>query len=283
MKGGDGRAIVDQDRRYWRRRANRQVRKARRLRTLLRGSGMFAANVAIVAFLAFSGFRAARHLIATPEFALRTIQVEGTHHTSPEAIRARLAPLVGQNLLELRLETVAARVESDPWVREASVKRVLPHALRIQVVERTPAALAVIRGLAHVVDSLGFVIGPAGPGLSYDVPVITGLDRLSGEDLREALRTGVRVVARLRETLPSWEATLSEIDLGSPDRVAIVTREPGPTILLDRERVERNVEDYLALRAEIEKRVGAVQTVDLRWSHRISVIPAAATSLPENH
>ena len=44
-------------------------------------------------------------------------------------------------------------------------------------------------------------------------------------------------------------------------------------LLLDPQRIERNVRDYLLLSEEIEHRSGALDYVDLRWANRISVMP----------
>jgi hypothetical protein len=53
------------------------------------------------------------------------------------------------------------------------------------------------------------------------------------------------------------------------------TVDPGPAILLDPDRVERNLNRYLELRREIARRAGRLEYVDLRWRERISVMPAA--------
>lgn len=276
-----GGPIAEPDRRYWRRRVNREVRKARRTRTILRWTGVIAVNLVVAALLAYSGWQAVLHLTTTSGLALTTIEVEGAARTSPGAIRASLAPLLGRNLLALDLDAVAARAASDPWVREAAVKRILPHTLRVVVAERSPAALAVIRGLVHVVDERGFVMGPVGPGFSLDQPVLTGLDRLDGTDLTDALALGARAIATIRAASASWETEVSELDLSQAGRIAVVPRKPGPRIFLDAERVDRNLNDYLALRPEIERRLGPAACVDLRWNRRISILPASDVSSSE--
>jgi cell division protein FtsQ len=278
-----GGPVGEPDRRYWRRRVNREVRKARRARTLFRWTGIVVANLAVSAVLVYSGWQALLHLTTTPGLALTNVEVEGASRTSPEAVRALLAPYVGRNLLALDLDRVAAAAAADPWVREAGVRRVLPHTLRVAVVERAPAALAVIHGLVHVVDESGFVVGPAGAAFSLDQPLLTGLDRFRGAPLSDALAVGARAIARLREASPSWEREVSELDLSQPDRIAVVTKKPGPRILLDAEHVDRNLNDYLALRPEIERRTGPTASVDLRWSRRISVLPAEADSGAETN
>jgi len=278
----EGRPLPEPDRRYWRRRVNRHVRKARRARTLLRWTGIVAANLAIGAVLVVSGASVARHFATSDELAVREILVEGTARTTPDAVRAVLQAYMGRNLVELALDEVAKSATRDPWVKEASVKRILPETLRVSVVERTPGALALLRGLVYVVDDGGFVMGPAGPDLPYDLPLLVGLDGLQGNDREAALARGVALLMKLHGVFPAWTRGISEIDLSRPDRVVVTRLEGGPQILLDPERIDRNLGAYLALQPTIARKIGDVSRVDLRWSQRISLLPAADRSATEN-
>jgi len=265
------------DQRYWRARANRRVRKARLTRSLLRWSLIVLINLAFFGAVGFIGLRAARGLARSGEFALERVEWEGLERASLDVARAGLRSWMGSNLLELDLARVEAIVRQDPWVRSAAVRRVLPRTLRITVEERTPAALALIHGRAHVIDADGHVIGPAGADLSENLPVLTGLDGLEREELIERLRSGVRQLQRLNGSAGPFVAAISEMDLSAPDRVVVRTVEHGPLLLLDPLRVERNLTRYLALRELIERRVGPVEYVDLRWRDSIAVMPAMKT------
>lgn len=261
------------DRHYWRRRANREVRKARRSRALLRFAGILAAHLAVVVTAGITGARAFRQLTHTPELALSRIEVLGTRRSDPRAVRAALTPMLGRNLLQVDLAEAQSRVLANPWIARASFKRTLPHTLRVEVSERVPAAAALLGGIAHAVDAHGAVIGPCGPGLADDLPVLTGLDRLAAGMRLAALARGVGLLERIRAGHPRWAEQVSEMDLSRPDRVTVVTCSPGPELLLDPVTVERNLDPYLALRTELEGRAGAARTVDLRWSGRIVFLP----------
>jgi cell division septal protein FtsQ len=278
----DGHTFPEPDRRYWRRRVNRQVRKARRARTLLRWAGILAANLAIGAVLVVSGASVARHFTTSAELAVREIAVEGTARTTPDAVQRVLQPFVGRNLVELDLDEVARAATRDPWVKEASVKRVLPSTLRIAVVERTPGALALLRGLVYVVDDGGYVMGPAGSDLPYDLPLLIGLDTLQGRALESALARGVALLVKLHDVQPAWTKGISEVDLSRPDRVAVTRTDGGAVILLDPEHIDRNLGAYLALQPTIARKIGDASRVDLRWSRRISILPAGDPSVMEN-
>jgi cell division septal protein FtsQ len=270
--------LAEQDQRYWRRRANRRVRKARLTRNLVHGSLVLLVNGAIAAALLLAGARTLDRATHSDEFSLRHVKIDGAQRASVPRIRAALQRYLGQNLLDLDLLGIEVAARRDPWVRGTMVKRILPATLRLTIVERTPVATALIDGKAHVLDTSGYVIGPAGVGLSDDLPVLTGLEGMDEASLIAALRRGARLTLRLQRASASFINEVSELDLARDDRVTVTTVRQGPKILLDPDRIERNIEQYLQLRRGIENRVGPASYVDLRWRDRISVMPAVHSS-----
>lgn len=263
----------EQRQRYWRRQANRRVRKARLTRSLLRWSLVLMANGVVAGLLISAGWRIYREATTTEQLALKRIEIDGTHRASAEAMRHRLHAHLGRNLLDLDLSELIADAARDPWLAEVSARRVLPHTVRVSVRERKPCAIAVIEGVAHLIDETGYVVGPSGHGYPDDLPVLTGLDGLDDETLVVRLRRGSRMVVQLRETVEPWVSEISEIDLSRRDRIEVRTVTPGPRFYLDPDQVTRNVASYLELRREILRRIGTIDYIDLRWRDRISVMP----------
>jgi cell division septal protein FtsQ len=268
------RVAMEPDLRYWRRRANRRVRKARWTRNLRAWVQAGAICTALGAALVQATLRHVERLLASSEFAVAHIEIEGVRRADRAALGRRLDAYLGRNIAELDLGAVAAAARAEPWVLEATAKRIIPDTVRVTVGERRPSAVALIDGVPHLVDALGFVVGRSGPALADDLPVLTGIDGLDQPALAAALRRGVAAVERLRRHAAPWLREVSELDLSRPDRVALRTVEPGPTLLLDPERVERNLERYRELRPEIVELVGSLDYVDLRWRDRITVRPA---------
>jgi cell division septal protein FtsQ len=188
MTFDEGTSYPQPDRRYWRRRVNRHVRKARRTRALLRAAGILLANVLVGVVLFVTGATVVRHVTTSKELAVREIVVDGASRTTPDAVRSVLREFLGKNILEVSLEDIAQAAARDPWVREASVKRLLPGTLRVLVTERNPAALALVRGAIVVVDDRGVVMGPAGPTMPFDLPVLTGSRPRRGQRSTRASR-----------------------------------------------------------------------------------------------
>ena len=282
MTFDEGTSYPQPDRRYWRRRVNRHVRKARRTRALLRAAGILLANVLVGVVLFVTGATVVRHVTTSKELAVREIVVDGASRTTPDAVRSVLREFLGKNILEVSLEDVAQAAARDPWVREASVKRLLPGTLRVLVTERTPAALALVRGAIVVVDDRGVVMGPAGPTMPFDLPVLTGITAAQGPALDESLARGVTLLSQLTASHAVWARGISELDLTLPDRVVVTLRSGGPQILLDPGRIDRNLDDFLKLQPMIARRVGSVTRVDLRWDRRIALLPGGDSPLTES-
>ena len=270
--------LYESQQRYWRRRANRRVRKARLTRSAAR---WFAASVAL-GIIGTALFQAGEHALerlrSTDDLAVEKIEIDGAERAGPEAIRGRLSGYIGRNIVDLNLYEVAAEAAADPWVLEASAKRILPGTLRVTVVERRPSAVARIDGRFYLVDDTGYIVGP---GRFEGLPVLVGLDGLDRGTLVATLNRGADAIEQLRRTAETWVREISEIDLSRQDRIEVFTEGDEPTILLDPHRIERNVNGYLELRREIARRVGALDYVDLRWQDRISVMPAVHNPLKE--
>jgi len=265
--------LAEPDQKYWRRKANQQVRKQRLTRNLMRWTGIFAANALIAGGIVFGGLEASAKLLGGPEFSIDGFRIERTARSSASNIEERLVRTYGgHNIFSVNLYEIERMAMHDPWVRAAHIKRVLPGTIRVRVIERKPAAVALIEGVAHLVDDEGYVIGLTGSGPD-DLPVLTGLQGRTGEELAAALRHGVAMLDRLNVHAPLFAQRLSEVDLSDPGHVVVRTLGGGPRLLLDPERVERNVNRWLELGRTIRHRAGALDYVDLRWSQRIAVKP----------
>jgi len=277
-----GRPIhLEPGQRYLRSRANRRVRKARIRQGLGRVLLVVSLQVAVVCALGYAGSRVVRQLRSAEEFAVDQVEIAGTTRASVESVQHQLARYRGRNLLDLDLEQVAADAARNPWLRSVSVRRILPGTLRVTVVERVPRAAALVDGVSHLVDTTGFVIAPSDAVAPMDLPVLTGLDSLEGPALHDAIVRGVDAIARLEREAGAWIDEISELDFSVSDRIVVRTVDPGPRVLLDPDHPDRNVQPFLELRREIERRVGEAAWVDLRWSDRLSVMPADHVSAQE--
>lgn len=94
----------------------------------------------------------------------RSIQVVGNRHTPRAEIVGVAALLPGTRLTAISASAVARRVETLPWIAQASVSHVLPSRIRITVTERTPAVVVLGPARAYLVDRTGRVLSAGSTG-----------------------------------------------------------------------------------------------------------------------
>jgi cell division septal protein FtsQ len=270
---------VEQDRRYWRRRGNLKVRKARLTRKSFRWTGLLLFN----SLLIWAGWTACSRTLdlacAAPEFQLANLAVEGVHQTPEAPLRSELQPFLRGSLLTLDLEEVAAAAERHPWVEQAAVKRVLPCGVRIRLKERVPAALFRSGDSIMVVDRTGFVFDTAGlkhPAELKGLPVLKGIEGAGEEEMARRIRLGLDALQSLQGSYPQWSTRLATLDMAKPDRITVTSGNSDVRLFLDPENVLMNFEHFLALREQIHNRIGPVDYFDLRWKDRIALMPGVS-------
>jgi cell division protein FtsQ len=94
---------------------------------------------------------------------LRQVYVDGRARTDPEELRAALGLQTGVPLLAVDPRAVKARLETLPWISQASVERLLPDTVFVRLHERQPLALWQQSGRFALIDSRGAVIQGAVP------------------------------------------------------------------------------------------------------------------------
>jgi cell division protein FtsQ len=112
------------------------------------------------------------HLLATLDyFHVQTVQLEGARFISPSSVvRALGADTSASVFTDPTL--FAMKVEQNPLIARAEVRRKLPGTLIVKIVERTPVALIATREGFRGIDSLGRQL-PIDPAqVVFDAPVV---------------------------------------------------------------------------------------------------------------
>lgn len=117
-------------------------------------------------------------LLFGPAFALREVEVQGTHRLTPAQVRAAAGLTGGGSVFALDAATIARRLGGTAWVKDASVEPRLPDGVVVRVDEWQPVAVfkagpqapawylsgeAVVLGKASSAGGLLDLEWPAGP------------------------------------------------------------------------------------------------------------------------
>lgn len=203
----------------------------------------------------------------SPRFEVRGLLYEPTPHVDDARLRELMALHPGTNILSLDLEQLATRVAQDPWVARATVVRVLPDSLEVEVTEHEPAALLLLAGHLMLVDAEGTPFKALEPGERDRLPVITGFDDPALVDRTDLIAPRVR---RALSALEAYQAKrrprLSELHVGDAGEVTLYTAQMGTQLRLGRGPVEPALARFDALRAALGEEAEKLALVHLDGS-----------------
>jgi cell division protein FtsQ len=106
-------------------------------------------------------------------FGLHQVSITGHRFTPDAAIFDALDLANVRSLLHLDSAAVRERIERLPWVETASITRVIPDQVSVQIVERTPFAVWQRAGRETLIDATGRVL-PAAGGSHEGLPRVAG-------------------------------------------------------------------------------------------------------------
>lgn len=211
--------------------------------------------------LGFAGWSAARQA-AEHWLPIRAVEVRGAAH---QETRNGIRPVVGAlsgGLFSADLEAARQGFEALPWVRSATVKRMWPDSLVVELEEHIPAAAW--NGLAVLsVHGEVFPVAPwsglpdfrAPEGMEKEVATRYGefASRLAPHGWRVA---GLRVDGRR-----AWQIRLAD----------------GVTVDLGRERLNDRLRRFVTFYPMVTARAAGIRRVDMRYPNGFAVQGEAKT------
>ncbi len=152
------------------------------------------------------------------------VLVRGRRETSRAALLAALDTRRGMPILSFDPAAARHRVEALPWIRRASVRRLLPDTIVVHIEERSPLALWQRGGRFTVIDDAGEAIRGVRPERFAGLLVVVGPDAPDhAADLLEILGSQPSLLARVRAAVRvggrRWNLRLDNgIDVQLPER-----------------------------------------------------------------
>lgn len=268
----------------------REVRAAR-IRLVLAACSL-ACGAALALFLLWRAgeWTLDKLVFRNPAFQVKVLEIDAGQRLPPELVRIWSGFRGTENLIELDLEQVKARLEALPVIQSVALQRVPPHTLRIRVAPRIPEAeihLPRVRpqgGLAmevFYVDAEGCVIQfPEATAtllrqrlVSGPLPRLVGVSNvvagrvLAGRNVPGALR----LIEAFQESPMIGLTELESINLSEPGVLRVKTPH-GNEVTFGLQNFElqlvrwRRIHDFAASRGQV------VVTLDLSVSNNVPVI-----------
>jgi cell division protein FtsQ len=158
------------------------------------------------------------------------IEVNGNHIVSREAVVQQFVRDRGRSLLRVPLDSRRSALEEISWVESATVQRILPNRIRIDLIERTPIAFLRNGTELALVDAHGVILDrPRGEDLQF--PIVTGLsENMPREERGKRMQTYQEFMNDIDLVRSGSSDRVSEIDLANPkDLRAVMTGIANPS------------------------------------------------------
>ena len=230
--------------------------------------GKVIAVLAVLGGAGWGGRWAIRHVVDSPRFQVKQIELQNVQHVRREELLALAGVALGDRLLSIDTDAVAARLATHAWIVAARVKRHLPSVLHIELVERRAAAVASLGGL-YLVDENGRPFKRARMDEAEGLPVLTGIGREQFAKLPEAsaavFREGLALLDDYRSR-PGRPA-LSEISIDPRFGFALILLEGGAELRLGRGEYSKKLAQFDQILEAVDKEdlggLSAVRVVNL--------------------
>lgn len=193
---------------------------------------------------------------------LHEVRVMGLSRATEAQIRHLAGLGEGEPLVGLDLTAAEARVEQHPWVAAATLRRIFPDTVVIQVEERQVRALVMLERL-YLVDTTGEPFRLAAPP-DLDHPLLTGLSqelvREHPDVARRILRDGLGWLEALNGHAGLQDAHISEVRFDAVTGYTVTLRNGGEVRLGFRDHAILERLDRLA-----------AEGLDLSRPHRVDL------------
>ena len=275
--------IADDEPRYLRRQKPVEIRRKK-----FTGRGWpFYRRVLVLSFVGVAGLTVAvygtRFLLYSPSMLLLKldqIELKGNHIVAREAVLQQFGRDRNRSVLRVPLDARRSEIEQIPWVESASVQRILPNHIRVELTERTPVAFARNGNELTLIDAHGVILDrPQGEDLRF--PIVNGVSDELPRDLREKrMQVCLEFMKDVDLVRAGSSDRVSELDLSNPkDLRVVMTGLAGPT---DSQAVTIHfgsgeftgkykmlVDNF----SQWQANTGRVQSIDLQYLRQVVVNP----------
>jgi cell division protein FtsQ len=280
--------LADEEPRYLRRQKPLEIRRKkfggrswpfyrRMLAWTIVGAAGVTVAIAGVRFLLYSP----QVLLVKPE----QIELTGNHIVSRDAVLQSFALDRNRSVLRIPLDARRNQLEELPWVESASIQRILPNRIRVELTERTPIAFLRNGNELALIDAHGVILDrPDGEDLHF--PIVTGLpDSVPREEREKRMQTYQEFLRDADLVRSESSDRVSEVDLSNPKDLRVVMT--GLASAADSQAVTvhfgntdftgkyRMLVDNFA---QWQANAGRVQSIDLQYSRQVVVNADSTTS-----
>lgn len=261
------------------------------VRRALSFTGWTFGLVMVVFGVAFAMLQGEQFLSADPRFRIAEesyratddgISVRGLKNASKPAVLRVFRADRGRSLADIDPQKRRLALRRVEWVRDASVRRVWPNRLEVEVEERQPVAIIQVAASISgdftnpvnykpmLIDAEGFLLQVNGP-IPPNMPLLIGIR--GGEDVEHRRRRVLRMQQVLEDLKDSREH-IQEVDVSDPENVRITyqIQDQQVILVLGNESFQQRVGTFLRYFEGIRDRLAPRAILDVSMKNRINAV-----------
>lgn len=217
--------LVEDEPRYLRRQKPVDVRRKKfgsKNLSFYRRLSLWILIAALIITCSVVGVRFALYSPQVQLIKTEQIDLTGNHIVARESLVNVFYPDRGHSVLTIPLDKRRAEIEKIKWVESASVQRILPNRVRVEITERTPIAFVRNGNEIALIDAHGVILDRPND-LDARFPIISGItDALPKDEAERRMQTYQELVRELNVVNADSANQLSEVDLSNPKNIRIV-------------------------------------------------------------
>ena len=275
--------LVEDEPRYLRRQKPVEIRRkkfgAKNLSSYRRVFLWIFIGIAVIAVFVLAG----RFALYSPQMQLvksDQIDLAGNHIVGRESLVNIFYGDRGKSVLTIPLDKRRSQIEQIGWVESASVQRILPNRVRVEITERTPVAFVRNGNEIALIDSHGVILDRPGD-MDMRFPIISGVtDALPRDERERRMQVYQELVRDLNIVNGDSSNQLSEVDLSNPKNVRIVMAGIPGVNAAQAVNIKFGSGDFTSKYrmlvenfAQWQANAGCVHSVDLQFTRQIVLNP----------
>ena len=194
-------------------------------------------------------------------FQIKNVIIEGSEKSNISEIENNVTEFKG-NLIGLNFNSIKEIVESSEWVKRASIKKVLPSTLKINVTENDPYAIYFQEGKSFLIDLDGSIITEINLN-NYEDDLLF----VRGENSPELLE---QLIKDISIAFPNLTQTLEEVEFIEKRRWNLKLNNKLLVKLPD-ENIQQSLKNLKQLFEEQEVMESNIIEIDLRIQGRAAL------------
>lgn len=204
-------------------------------------------------------------LISWDRFNVKTVEVNCQNPDIREDITQFFKGQRMGNMFLLNIDTLREKITAHHWIKKVYLRKIFPSSVKIDVKERTPAAILAKENLT-LIDDEGVQLQKIDPGTFLELPLF-----IDGNRFREDIQEKLELAWKCLKSFPLSEKGQIEIlDLSEYENVKLKLKHSPTWFILGND----NFADKLRFFHEADLKIfGILEKADLRFPDRLYITP----------